>query len=142
LQAAGTSVQHDKLFNADSGSILQSHDGSMHFQHQAEQSRPGQPNFYPQREEETENVRYDFNAIAALRLHPQQTAPDEDSQQMVAKSPNPGASAAYLKEQASFISYIPRDKDASFAIMSQSNNSIIQNSQYMNASFLAANNTS
>lgn len=40
------------------------------------------------------------------------------------------------KEQPSFISHIARDKDASFAIISQSNNSIIQNSQYMNASFL------
>ena len=40
------------------------------------------------------------------------------------------------KEQASFISNIQRDKDASFAVMSQSNTSMIQNSQYMNASFL------
>lgn len=40
------------------------------------------------------------------------------------------------KEQASFISHIQRDKDASFAVISQSNTSMIQNSQYMNASFL------
>ena len=42
------------------------------------------------------------------------------------------------KEQASFISHIQRDKDASFAIISQENTSLMHNSQYINASFLMA----
>lgn len=76
----------------------------------------------------------DFNNLDALHASGVEESPPTPFIDVQASNPNPDDQNS--KEQASFISYIQKDRDASFAVISQTNNSLIQNSQYLNASFL------
>lgn len=134
---------NQRLFHLDSHSYIHSQDGSSIVQHRAadpvlhaQGTQPSAPQPVDRQvtnptTEEAENSITDFNAISAL-----QNSVEDSPPVALAGTQGAGPGTAGPKEQASFISHIQRDKDASFAILSQDNTSIIQNSQYMNASFM------